>query len=360
MPENNTSESSVNPLTARDWNEEWKRLQQARRRFDDASYWDKRSATFTSKDAPNPYVERFLPSWRHPARASDGVRSWGCATGGAVGAAGANGATRWWPPISRRACSANCGKRSTARGVRTVFPQEMSWADDWPSLGVRPGMVDVALASRSVATADLRDSLLRLTDVARRRVCVTLATGSSPRTDERILNAMGLSSVLGRDYLYAFNILANEGLRPEVFLHRQRAHRHVRLARRCLRRVRPHGGRRRGRNRRSRRARRGARSPAQLAGREPRAERARRAARQEGASGEVPAPTRAPNGHLGVHRLEQVERVPNGRSPFGTRSDTERWHRKRRSPLYRPFMLFARLTARCARTCRDPRCTRGR
>ena len=60
MPENNTSESFVNPLTARDWNEEWKRLQQARRRFDDASYWDKRSATFTTKDAPNPYVERFL------------------------------------------------------------------------------------------------------------------------------------------------------------------------------------------------------------------------------------------------------------------------------------------------------------
>ena len=29
MPENNTSESFVNPLTARDWNEEWKRLQQA-------------------------------------------------------------------------------------------------------------------------------------------------------------------------------------------------------------------------------------------------------------------------------------------------------------------------------------------
>ena len=64
--------------------------------------------------------------------------------------------------------------------------------------------------------AQLKDSLLRLTDVARRRVCVTLATGTSPRTDERILNAIGLKSVLGRDYLYAFNILANEGLRPEV------------------------------------------------------------------------------------------------------------------------------------------------
>lgn len=72
-------------------------------------------------------------------------------------------------------------------------------------------MTDVAIASRSIATSDLRDALLRLTEVARRRVCITLATGSSPRVDERILAAVGLPSVLGRDYLYAFNILANEG-----------------------------------------------------------------------------------------------------------------------------------------------------
>ena len=349
MPENNTSESFVNPLTARDWNEEWKRLQQARRRFDDASYWDKRSATFTTKDAPNPYVERFLEL--AGIREGETVFDMGCGTGALSVPLGKRG----HKVVAADFSQGMLGQLREAldrEGVRTVFPKQMSWADDWPSLGVRPGMVDVALASRSVATADLRDSLLRLTDVARRRVCVTLATGSSPRTDERILNAMGLSSVLGRDYLYAFNILANEGLRPEVS--------YIDSARRCLRRVRAHGGRCRGRDRRSRRARGGVRSPALLAGREPRAERARRAARQEGASGEVPAPARAPNGHLGVHRLEQVERVPNGRSPFGTRSDTERWHRKRRSPLYRPFMPFARLAARCARTCRDPRCTRGR
>ena len=47
-------------LTTRDWNEEWKELQKARRAADDASHWDKRAATFGSKDAPNPYVERFL------------------------------------------------------------------------------------------------------------------------------------------------------------------------------------------------------------------------------------------------------------------------------------------------------------
>ncbi len=74
----------------------------------------------------------------------------------------------------------------------------------------------MAVASRSIAAADLHDALLRLTDVARRRVCITLATGSSPRIDERVLDAIGLPTVLGRDYLYAFNILADGGIKAEV------------------------------------------------------------------------------------------------------------------------------------------------
>ena len=213
MPENNTSESFGNPLTARDWNEEWKRLQQARRRFDDASYWDKRSATFTTKDAPNPYVERFLEL--AGIRPGETVFDMGCGTGALSVPLGKRG----HKVVAADFSQGMLGQLQEAldrEGVRTVFPKQMSWADDWPSLGVRPGMVDVALASRSVATADLRDSLLRLTDVARRRVCVTLATGSSPRTDERILSAIGLQRSLGRDYLYAFMILANRGIRPEV------------------------------------------------------------------------------------------------------------------------------------------------
>ena len=43
-------------LTTTDWNEEWKELQKVRRHADDAAFWDKRSATFTTKDAPNLYV----------------------------------------------------------------------------------------------------------------------------------------------------------------------------------------------------------------------------------------------------------------------------------------------------------------
>lgn len=213
MPENNTSQPFVPQLTTRDWNDEWKQLQQARRRFDDASYWDKRASTFTTKDAPNPYVERFLEL--AGIREGETVFDMGCGTGALSVPLGKRGTKVVAADFSQGMLD-QMQAILDAEGIRTVFPKRMSWSDDWPALGVRPGMVDVALASRSVATADLRDSLLRLTDVARRRACVTLATGSSPRTDERILNAIGLSSVLGRDHLYAFNILANEGLRPEV------------------------------------------------------------------------------------------------------------------------------------------------
>ena len=200
-------------LSTTDWNEEWKRLQIARRKADNSAYWDKRSKTFSTKDAPNAYVDRFLELAR--IEPGETVFDMGCGTGALSVPLGKRG----HKVVAADFSQGMLGQLREAldrEGVRTVFPKQMTWADDWPSLGVRPGMVDVALASRSVATADLRDSLLRLTDVARRRVCVTLATGSSPRTDERILNAMGLSSVLGRDYLYAFNILANAGLRPEV------------------------------------------------------------------------------------------------------------------------------------------------
>ena len=213
MPENNTSEPFVPQLTSIDWNKEWKQLQQARRRFDDAGYWDKRAATFTTKDAPNPYVERFLEL--AGIRDDETVFDMGCGTGALSVPLGKRGNKVVAADFSRGMLD-RLQETLDREEVRTVFPKQMSWSDDWPALGVRPGMVDVAIASRSVATTDLRDSLLRLTDVARRRVCVTLATGSSPRTDERILNAIGLTSVLGRDYLYAFNILANEGLRPEV------------------------------------------------------------------------------------------------------------------------------------------------
>ena len=200
-------------LTTRDWNEEWKDLQKARRRFDDAAYWDKRAPSFTTKDAPSPYVERFLEL--AGVREGETVFDMGCGTGALAVPLGRAGHKVVAADFSQGMLD-HLQRELDEQDVRTVFPKRLSWSDDWPAAGVRPGMVDVCVASRSIATADMKDALLRLTDVARRRVCVTLATGASPRTDERVLAAVGLEHVPGRDYLYAFNILANEGLRPEV------------------------------------------------------------------------------------------------------------------------------------------------
>ena len=200
-------------LGSTDWNEEWKELQKLRRHADDASFWDKRSATFTTKDAPNRYVEQFLAY--AAIRPGETVFDMGCGTGALAVPLGEAGHKVVAADFSQGMLD-QMQARLDAAGVRTVFPKLMSWEDDWPAFGVRAGMTDVAIASRSIATADLRESLLRLSEVARRRVCITLATGSSPRVDERILAAVGLPCLLGRDYLYAFNILAAEGIKAEV------------------------------------------------------------------------------------------------------------------------------------------------
>lgn len=216
-------------LTTYDWNEEWKALQRSRKAADDASYWDKRSATFGTKDAPNPYVDRFLEL--AGIRPGETVFDMGCGTGAltvplsraghrviaADFSSGMLGVTRGLLDDAGIAQGTGEAPRDVAEeGAGYVRLVQMSWEDDWAAHGIGSDCVDVALASRSIATADMRDSLLRLTDVARRRVCVTLSTGSSPRSDDALLADLGLVGRAGRDYLYAFNILANEGLSPEV------------------------------------------------------------------------------------------------------------------------------------------------
>ena len=62
----------------------------------------------------------------------------------------------------------------------------------------------------------MRAALLKLTMVARRRVCITLPTGASPRTDDHVIEALGLASRVGRDHLYAVNILSSMGFEPEL------------------------------------------------------------------------------------------------------------------------------------------------
>ena len=92
----------------------------------------------------------------------------------------------------------------------------LAWADDWVAAGLAANSVDVAIASRSIATLDMKDALLKLTNIARRTCCITLPVGCTPRMDPRVLEACGVNNTHGSDYQYAWNILFNEGFHPNA------------------------------------------------------------------------------------------------------------------------------------------------
>lgn len=200
-------------LWSTDWNDEWKELQNYRERANDAAYWNKRSATFTPKDFPGSYTEKFLEL--AAIEPNETVFDMGCGTGALS------------IPLALRgnkvlACDFSQGmldrmneeiERKNAHGITSKI---LSWSDDWHEYGIGDKSVDVALASRSIADEDLKSALLKLDAVAKRRVCITVATGSSPRSNMRILSEIGLEPIVGRDYLYAFNILTHEGIFPDI------------------------------------------------------------------------------------------------------------------------------------------------
>ena len=94
--------------------------------------------------------------------------------------------------------------------------RKLAWDDDWRGAGVGPDSVDVAIASRSLATYNLTDALVKLDTTARRRVCATIAAGRSPMKDERAFEAVGRPRTPVADAAYVINILLAHGVFPDV------------------------------------------------------------------------------------------------------------------------------------------------
>lgn len=203
----------VPALGSTDWNEEWKRLQKARRHADVAEHWDARAKDFGASVEASPYAARFIEL--AGIRPGETVLDMGCGTG-AIALPLARASHEVLAADFSRGMLRQLEAARDAHSLSSVRTELMSWEDDWREHGVGPRSFDVAAASRSIATADLRDSLLKLSDAARRRVCITLAAGRSPRADERVLAAIGLPTRVGLDFHYAVNILINEGLLPQL------------------------------------------------------------------------------------------------------------------------------------------------
>lgn len=204
-------------LTTTDWNQEWMQLQKNRKAADSSAYWDERSKTFGHKNTPSTYVKDFLE--HSNLKSGDVVFDMGCGNGALAIPLAMEGHKVIAADFSRgmlNSLEATAKEHGVSHLISTI---QISWDDawtDWQNAGISENMADVAFASRSIATANLQNSLERLTCVAKRKCCITLSTGASPRLDEQILEDLGLQAQLGRDFLYAFNILAGMGLHPSV------------------------------------------------------------------------------------------------------------------------------------------------
>ena len=201
-------------LLETDWNEEWMRRQELRRTPDDPAQWDARARHFRPRET-HPYAQDFLAL--ADIRPQESVLDMGCGAGSLA------------IPLARaghNVVAADFSSRmleTLQEGIRyyggldgRIDTLQLAWDDDWQAAGIAPQSVDVAIASRSIATRDLKAALTKLTVTARRRCCITLIAGASPHLDEHIMRAIGASVTRGTDYIYAFNILVGMGLRPEV------------------------------------------------------------------------------------------------------------------------------------------------
>lgn len=206
--------TTIPTLTTTNWNDEWKRLQVARHKHDDSAAWDARAKSFPTKHgSQSAYVRAFLEKAAIPAGST--ILDMGCGTGALATPLAQQGCKVMACDFSRGMLDAMKATQEDL-GVKGVTAMQMSWADDWAANGIERKSVDYALASRSIATADLEESLMKLDGTARQRAFITLPTRISPKIDDTLLKAAGLPEQLGADFLYAFNILASHGLNPEV------------------------------------------------------------------------------------------------------------------------------------------------
>ena len=200
-------------LEETDWAAVWRALQVQRKAADDAAYWDERSKTFGSNDKPSDYAHEFLQL--AGLLPGESVFDMGCGNGALALPLAAAGHPVVAADFSRGMLD-RLERDAAQAGLSGIETKQVSWEDNWQAVGIMPKSCDVAFASRSIATADLKDSLLRLNAVAKRKCCITLATSYSPRCDQNILRAIGFEGLVGRDFWYAVNILMQQGILPEV------------------------------------------------------------------------------------------------------------------------------------------------
>lgn len=196
-------------LAGVDWQRAWEELEAIRPTPGGVEHWNKRSSSYGNMRYGD-YEQRFLELAQIEPGST--VLDFGCGVGLLA------------IPLARQGCKViacdfsqgmldQLAAHVREAGVEDLVESRLlSWDDDWAAAGLIPDSVDVAIASRSIATPNLEGALRKLDSVARTRVCVTVAAGASPRRDVRAYEAVGRSLFWVPDYAYCLNILLASGV----------------------------------------------------------------------------------------------------------------------------------------------------
>ncbi len=195
-----------------DWSQAWIDEQKNRREADNSEYWDSRAPSFAKTAGVSPYTESFLEL--SGVQEGETIFDMGCGSGTLalpLARAGHHVYAADFSPVMLDLMM----QRAKLEGIEEfIHPLELAWDEDWSHVTIP--VCDLAFASRSIATTDLQGALRKLESFARRRVCITLTTGLSPRADEVLLQAMGREIPKYPDCVFAFNILWSMGIKPSI------------------------------------------------------------------------------------------------------------------------------------------------
>ncbi len=194
-----------------DWNEMWRRVQVEKRpALRNLKSWDKRAPDFARHVAASEYVGQFLrimkpePHWT--------VLDIGCAAG-TLAVPLAPSVQRITALDPSTVMLSLLKDRCREQNIRNIKIVNGRWEDDWDQLGI--GIHDVALASRSLVTDDLKAAIDKLQRHARKRVYISTLVDDGPY-DRRIVEAVGRKFCHGADYILVYNLLRKLGIFANV------------------------------------------------------------------------------------------------------------------------------------------------
>jgi ubiquinone/menaquinone biosynthesis C-methylase UbiE len=176
---------------------------------DKRDFWDGRAEEFSEYAASTGYPEKFIRIMR--PRKNWKVLDMGCG-GGTIAI-----------PLSERVKSiaaVDFSKRMLDivdwrcrnAGISNVMTIQSRWEDDW---GMETDAYDVAIASRSLISDDVKGSITKLNRVARKAVYISTIVGSGP-FDKALFESTGRKFNVGKDYLYYYTILYEMGIMANI------------------------------------------------------------------------------------------------------------------------------------------------